>query len=498
MKRAVSFLAFGLGIASVGSACGVDETQPVIATPSPDGGGGDGGIAPIAEPATACADAEAAIYGDPGALPADKGAVIKCSKGGELTKEQIAARLSGIGSTAVISSGARTYKVLYKTERGNGQAGYSSAIVYVPTTPRADKLPIVVAGRGTRGQGAACAISKADVNASPAENDYARLVLTIVGNGFAIIVPDLSGYANYGAAGNPPSGYAQAADVGKATLDGSRALKKMFPQLDDKTVLVGHSQGGHTVLAALSLAETYGAQGPIAGVATYAPLWLSQRSWGAFLDKNTVDVLGYTLSKQPFANAVSVWYHYTQAELLDGPGEGEKLFKADKRAAMKQFVNDTCVAGPFTTLTSQGTDYLADLFEDAFTASVGFKAAFGGDCGADAVCQKWISRYSADRPHLTGAAATTPIFVAYGMKDTTIPPNRMRCALDRLKSDGVNLTVCVEPDATHGSVIDLRGQHVAQWIANLTIPGSAGDLPSCPAGAEAIEAVNCATPPPND
>lgn len=497
MKRASSFFAFALGVTSIVSACGVDDTKPVIATPSTDGGAGDGGTSQIAEPAVACADAEAAIYGDPGALPADKGAIIKCSKGAELTKDQIAGRLGAIGSTAVVTSGARTYKVLYKTERGNNQPGYTSAIVYVPTTPRAEKLPLVVAGRGTRGQGAACAISKADVNASPAENDYARLVLTMVGNGFAIIVPDLPGYANYGAQGNPPPAYAQAADVGKATLDGSRALKKMFPQLDDKTVLVGHSQGGHTVLAALSLAETYGAQGTIAGVATYAPLWLSQRSWGALLDQATAEALGYSLQAQPFANAVSLWYHYTQAELLDGPGEGEKLFKADKRAFAKGFVDGTCVGDTFDSLKAQGT-YLADLSDTAFTASVGFKAVTGGDCGADTVCQKWIARYGADRPHLTGAAATTPIFMAYGMKDTTIPPNRMRCALDRLKADGVNLTVCVEPEATHGSVIDLRGQHVAQWIANLTIPGSAGDLPSCPQGAEAIEAVNCATPPPND
>lgn len=497
MKRAASFFAFAFGTASIVAACGVDDTKPVLANGGQTGGGDGGGGGGLAEPAVACADADAAIYGDPGALPADKGAVIKCSKGAELSKEQIQQRLSAIGSTAVITSGARTYKVLYKTERGNSQPGYSSAIVFVPTTPRAEKLPIVVGGRGTRGQAASCAISKSDVNATPAENDYARLALTLVGNGFAFMLPDLPGYANYGAPGNPPSAYAQAADVGKATLDASRALKKMFPSLDDKTVLVGHSQGGHTVLAALALADTYGAQGTIAGVATYAPLWLSQRSWGALLDRTTAEQLGYSLQAQPFANAVSLWYHYTQAELLDGPGEGEKLFKADKRAFAKTFVDTTCVGDSFDSLKAQGA-YLADIMDDAFVNSVAFKAAFGGMCSGDAVCQKWIDRYSADRPHLTGTAATTPIFMAYGLKDTTIPPNRMRCALDRLEADGVKLTVCVEPEGTHGGIIDLRGQHVAQWIANLTIPGSVGDLPACAQGADAIKAVNCATPPPND
>ncbi len=39
---------------------------------------------------------------------------------------------------------------------------------------------------------------------------------TLVAAGFAVIAPDLAGYANFGAAGNPPSAYASAADVGVA------------------------------------------------------------------------------------------------------------------------------------------------------------------------------------------------------------------------------------------------------------------------------------------
>src|SRR5207244_566326 len=109
-------------------------------------------------------------------------------------------------------------------------------------------------------------------------------------------------------------------------LDASRALHKLYPELDAKVVLVGHSQGGHSALSALSLGESYGAEAPIVGVALYAPLWLSQRSWGAILEPS-VALDTYTLAKQPLPNAISIWYHYSQAELLDGPGEGAKLFK---------------------------------------------------------------------------------------------------------------------------------------------------------------------------
>ena len=133
-------------------------------------------------------------------------------------------------------------------------------------------------------------------------------------------------------AGNPPSAYAAASDVGRGTLDASRALKKLFTSLDDKVVLVGHSQGGHSALAALALAESYGAAAPIVAVAAYAPLWVSQRSWGAILQPAVGS--SFPLATSP-AGAVSVWYHYTHAELLDGPGEGKKLFKAEKQAAVE-------------------------------------------------------------------------------------------------------------------------------------------------------------------
>ena len=170
--------------------------------------------------------------------------------------------------------------MLYRTERGDtrGTPGYSSALVLVPMVPRASNLPAVVVSRGTRGQGVSCASSRPEELADNA--DLETMLYPLVGQGFALIAPDLAGYAGYGAQGNPLPAYAQAADVGKSTLDGARALKTLFPALGDKPVLVGHSQGGHTALSALALGASYAPEVKLAGVATYAPLWLSQRSWG--------------------------------------------------------------------------------------------------------------------------------------------------------------------------------------------------------------------------
>jgi pimeloyl-ACP methyl ester carboxylesterase len=507
MHRGLAFtIAFSLLSASgalVGAGCSEAKPAPLAATGNLDGGADAAVTVPLAEPATPCSDAPDSIYQDPGAEPYDpakRGDILKCSKDADLPKEALQAALTAIGYAGKpITSGARVYKLLYRTQRGDpaGTAGYSSAVAYVPMVQRAAKLPIVVAARGSRGQAAHCAVTKFDASLKDINDDAYRLVYPLVGNGYAVILPDLAGYAGFGALQNPPSAYAQALDVGRGTLDGSRALKRLYPQLDDTTVLVGHSQGGHSALAALAVAESYGAQGPIAGVAVYAPLWLSQRSWGAIIDDVIARGRDYRFLAPGYADpsAVSVWYHYTQAELLDGPGEGIKLFKPEKQAAVKQFIEGSCW-GEYKPLEDNAT-FALDLYDDAFRASVSGPAtgAFGPCTAGDAVCTKWLGRYSADRPHLTGKAATTPILVMYGGTDTTIPPERMSCGVDRLKQDGAKLTVCYEGAADHHSIVNLRGEYVGDWIASLTLGTAA---PAACAVNETGITKTCDPIPPND
>lgn len=498
MKHSASFL-LGLLLATSGAgvlttSCSSDTPEPL----APTDAGADGAPAGPATPSNACTDAIDSVYGDPGALapdPAARGDIVKCAKDAPITKEALQAKLGELGYAGKpLTSGAQVYRVSYRTERGDAAStpSVSSAIVYIPEVPRAAKLPIVVAGRGSRGQAPQCAVSKFDPTQAGINGDAYRMVYPLVGSGYAVILSDLAGYANFNAPKNPPSGYAQAADVARSTLDSGRALKKLFPSLDDKVVLVGHSQGGHSALASLAMADSYGTAAPIAGVAVYAPLWLSQRSWGAVLSSIGRD---YPVD-QSAAPAVSVWYHYTQAELLDGPGEGKKLFAAEKRDAIETFVNTTCWDQKAAALKPLGT-YAADYFDPAFIQAVG-KPSLGivGDCPpSDAVCLKWKARYSNDRPHLTGKAATTPILLAYGGKDDTIPPGRMKCGLDRLHEDGAQVSVCVDPEQGHGGIVSAKADYVSDWIASVAL-GAAAPA-ACAAGESAIT-VPCETPPPND
>lgn len=495
------------------AACGDDDTNGV--TPGVDAGpdtgttqtdaGTDGGdtepTGPYATPGIPCADGADAVYGDPGALTAgdaNRGKIIKCAPGTNLTKAELQAELTRVGIMDAPTSGARVFKVLYQTTRGDTahSPGASSAIVYMPTVPRAEKLPIVVAARGSRGQAARCAVSKFDPKLTGLNDDADRLAYGLVGFGYAVIMPDLAGYANFGAAGNPASVYAGAEDVARSTLDGSRALKNLYSTLDDKTVIVGHSQGGHSALSSLAVSATYGQQGTLTAVATYSPLWFTQRSWGAILNPTAAIALDVqTTGSGETPSAVSVFYHYTHAEMFDGPGKGILLFKPEYQTIVKNYIEQNCYGENTPLQPPSGTDYIYKMYATEFADSAA-SAALDTNCKAgDTVCTTWRDRYAADRPHLTGTAATTPLFVAYGGKDTTIPPDRARCGIDRLKGDNAAMTFCYEPDATHGTILNVRAKYVADWIGSKTLGETA---PAACAQNEAAVTTPCNPTPKND
>jgi alpha-beta hydrolase superfamily lysophospholipase len=499
-----------LGAMAAMAACSSDESgsaggagspgaQPDAAVEADAAGGQDAGGFGVE---VACNDSLDSVYGDPGALPADKGAILRCAKEQDVSRTAMQARIDAAGyKSKPLASGARVYRVLYRTERGNGAPGASSAMVYLPDTPLADKLPVLVVSHGSRGQAATCAPSKNTPEGAYVQTDFETLVLGLAGAGFAVIAPDLAGYANFGAPGNPPSVFASAPDVARSTLDGARALRKLAgSKLTDQVVLAGHSQGGHTTLSALAFADSYGAGLSIAAAAVYAPLWLSQRSWGALL----LVASQYKIADSPAVNATSIWYHYTQAELYDGPGKGQELFQSGKRDAIRKWVEETCWSKSYPALEALGST-AADLFDTELQDAVKLAAAMTGTCPTDepkkSVCEKWMKRYLDDRPHLLGSAATVPILVAYGGMDTTIAPDRFQCAIDRLVADKASLSYCFDPAADHSGVVATQGGFVAEWIANKTLgkPIAA----SCPASAITLVAdggatVKCNPVPPND
>ena len=447
----------------------------------------------------ACADDAASTFAAPPSITGAKGTILRCAKDLSIDKDKMLADAQADGYAGKpFVSGAHLYRLTYVTERATEPAspGFSSAILWLPDNPVSKSLPIIVAAHGTGGQAGKCAPSQEAAGIEVGGMAY--LARPLVGAGFAVIVPDYAGFAGYGATNNPPSGYAFSADIGRSTLDAARALKLAIPShASDQVVIVGHSQGGHTALSALALATTYGSDLNIVAAVAYAPLWFSNLSWGAMLA--VADLFPMTTSS--FAIAAGVWYHYSHAEIQDGPGHGVDIFAADKKAAIKEWFDGHCGDDDFFKALGKIS---TDLYDPAFTAAIGSHAIDGSDCtdpGAKALCDKWMGRYKSDRPHLTGKAAAVPLLVLYGDSDTTIPADRMACGFERLKSDKANVTFCIETGADHHGVVEKRGSYVADWIAARTL-GSA-EPAKCARDETTLvgtdgKIITCAEPPVNN
>jgi hypothetical protein len=447
------------------------------------------------EPASACEDDEADLYGDPGGLPSERGAILRCVDDGLISREEVAERLASLESDTTAADGVRNtytgpmpeggthrYRVLYRTERGNGAAGYAVAQIFLPEAPRAPTLPLVLLARGSRGQAPGCAPSRIEHTDEPidtsdnadgryVQDDFESMLWPLAGAGFAVIATDSAGYANYGAPGNPPSGYAEVQDMGKSFLDSAHALKRFAPDAtSDEVAMVGLSQGGHTVLGSLSVANDYPAPGPIVAAAVYSPLWFAQRAWGIVMTEVAVQVAGVVLNESAGV-PVSFWYHYTHAEMFDGPGSGVELFKPEVRDAIREFVDTTCWSERYEALADGGRSKASEFFADDLVAAVG-DAALAGNCDSSpdpALCEKWMERYRDDHPVLTGDAAAVPILIAYGLKDTTIEPARFQCGVDKLEQGDNPLEFCVDPEANHSGIVLRQSAYVNEWLAHRTL-----------------------------
>ena len=438
----------------------------------------------------ACEDSFDSVYENPGSLAGlndnRRGDIVRCAKGDAISAEALREALAQAGFYDVeVKSPVQLYRIMYRTQRAYRGQDVASALVVVPSggegedsfqagaqiqalqqVDEADEEngnkrgPLVVYGHGTSPYRHDCGVSRANPLTATflGEPDRElRTVLALAAQGWPVIAPDYAGFVE----GSPVTGYMFAEDEAYAILDATRAMKKLLDKFPDQSVLVGHSQGGHAVLAAQSYEKKYGAAGKVAGVVAFAPFWAPARAFGVIISPESgyraddpTGVGGYALN-------TAVEYFYTRAELIDGPGRGSDILRFDiddligSQGSACNYFPDLSPYGTF------GTDLLSEGFE-----AVAACAAAGIACD-DALAQTWAERFRKDRPALDPKGA--PVLLWQGAQDTVVPVSIVGCGIDKIRQDFSNnaqatLEVCADPSAEHELVESNNAAHVIQWI----------------------------------
>lgn len=163
--------------------------------------------------------------------------------------------------TTAVPDTMQAWRIVYVTTDATGRRDTATATVLaakdLPDGPR----PVIGVGHGTVGIASRCAPS---LSQRPFTGSVTALA-ALVEQGWVAVTSD---YAGMGTAGPNPYlvGKAEAHNV----LDAVRAAHDVL-DLSPKTLLMGHSQGGHAVLWAGIEAPTYSPELSVVGVAATAP-----------------------------------------------------------------------------------------------------------------------------------------------------------------------------------------------------------------------------------
>jgi hypothetical protein len=437
-------------------------------------------LGPPPQLAIACSDKLADVFTMPTNLPAmdntHRGDVFHCAPTESLTAAYANTQATAFGYPgAALPSGFWTYRIAFRSLRntpttGSPAEGDMAAVLMLPDKPLAG-APLVVVAHPTMGLGTTCGPSHVDLSDPKNKNDYTSATIPLAAYGYTVIVPDYAGYS-YGQA----PGYFNAEDEAHAVLDATRAATHVLPSsyAFSKVVFLGHSQGGHAALSAEAFASSYGHDGKLIGVATWAPFWTSMAAWGAIL----TPIASYTTSVDPYPILYSMFYFYSAGELRDGPGMGVSMFQPAQQAPAKQVVlSDTCFdAKDLQAMGSAPTDF----YDTTFVHDVGL-CATGSDC-TQGVAPTWLARWEQDRPHLDPMGP--PILIWYGGLDSFVAPGYAECAIERFAKDfssaGATATtsICYDAKSMHGPLAHLHVDYVNQWIAARA--GLGPDPASCP------------------
>ncbi len=422
-------------------------------------------LAPTDVPSVPCAATAAQVYAASAQPNAALGTILACAPDDVL---DVAAVTAAVGTGVDVTSAVAQFRIAYQTRDGSGAPTVSTARVYLPSTPRARPVPIVVAMHGSVGLADACVPSAA--------TDH-NLPLPYAARGFAVIAPDLAGLGNAGT-----QDYLNNRAQGWQALDGARALHAILPSgvTAQQLILAGYSQGGGAALSAHSLIASDGPGiGTVAATVVFAPQWpISIQSFDYDAILRTPTTL--TIAEGLAYSSVAVMREYAYFDNHVAAGHGADSVPSQFRTNLEGAVQSQCLValgGVIQTSMFHTGDLIDDSLRTSLLACLDNQPGCTGNGAAYA--QFLAGNVLAPDP------SSGPVLMVQGLLDQIMPPAKEgACIRDKLVNAGVGVETCVVAGATHSDIMDHHAEPLA-WAESVLAGGAhtpctaSGSLPAC-------------------
>ncbi|OLR93574.1 alpha/beta hydrolase family protein [Actinokineospora bangkokensis] len=319
-----------------------------------------------------------------------------------------------VPTPAGLPEGTRVDRITYRSTSPTGQPITVSGVTLVPARP-APGRPVLAWAHGTTGIGDACAPS-----ADPRLAGYEDLFSAFLGQGYAITATD---YEGLGTPGDHP--YLITASAGRSVVDSVQALRDLRPELGDRWVAIGHSQGGHAALAAAEIG------GPgLVGAVAYAP---------APNMTDNVDSLAQAVpAEQALYTMMLVGLRSQHPDLDYGDYLGSRAQQLVEPARTECI---DALVGTFSKANLPGSEYQPRSAEAAERLRGWFAA-----------------NELARRP------TAVPVLVAQGDADEVVLPEYTDALVKQARAQGSAVDLRTYPGASHGGVLQASARDVAQWL----------------------------------
>ncbi len=347
-----------------------------------------------------------AFYTSPATLPAGPGALIRSEP-----------------FTRDVPAGATGWRILYTTTGELGEPRTASALVVVPADSKPH--PVIAWTHGTTGYAPPCAPSLAR---QPFASGAMFVLDQVIDRGWALVATD---YAGLGTPGPQP--YLIGKGEARSELDAVRAARQLSgTELADRTVVWGHSQGGHAALWVGQIARQYAPDVPLAGVAALAPA----SDLTAFAGLLT-SITGGSV----FASYVIAGYSQTYPDVS---------VRDDVRPSARvlvQRMSDRCLAEPGILVSVLSALSLskdpAIWSQDPTTGPLGARLAENVPTGP----------------------FVAPVLIGQGAADTLIPPTLQRNYAQRLCDAGASVDYRSYPGRDHVSLVQPDSPLIGQLLS---------------------------------